>query len=243
MKALIILLSFAMAASSASAQVPSDNPEFRSLKIIQTVAPDFPESLYRIYRNGGQARIDIRVNAQGELSESLAVSYTDRRFADLALKAVKQWNFEPARRKGEPVSVCVPLTFNFEAQGVVLTISATELFEGQINSVHGEANTYRPYTLNELDRIPIPIRADAPRYLKEMAESGLQGKVEIEFYIDEEGTVRMPVIVGQPQMELAELAMEAVRGWKFEPPMRKGQPVLARVQQLFRFSPAPLTGG
>ena len=239
MKTHLLLLSVALAAASAPAQVSSRNADFKSVKINETVAPAFPESLYRAYRNGGEVRLDIAVDAEGKLSDSLLVAYPDRRFADLALEAVKQWTFEPARWKDEPIPVCISLTFNFEVSGVVISTSGNELIDARLNEIFGGPNAYRPSTLSELDRIPIPLRADAPHYPKSVADRGVSGEVSIEFYIDEHGAVRMPFVVGLPQMELAHFAMTAVREWKFEPPTRKGQPVLARVRQLFRFKPAP----
>ena len=37
---------------------------------------------------------------------------------------------------------------------------------------------------------------------------------------------------------VANLAVDAVRQWTFEPPTRNGRPVLVHVRQVFRFNPA-----
>jgi TonB family protein len=240
MKSLFAFLSFALVCTGALAQGVRNRPDFQGTKIVRAVMPDFPEPLYRLYRNGGEVRIDIAVDMEGKLTEWLAVAYTDRRFADLAIEALKKWEFEPARWEGQPVPVCIPLTFSFEVKGVVLSSTGEEMAEAWLMTHFGGTNAYRPCTLRELDRIPIPVHADAPHYPESLANRGVQGEVTVEFYIDETGAVRMPFVIDLPQADLANLAVLAVRDWKFEPPTCRGRPVLARVRQLFRFTPTPV---
>ncbi|MCX6951979.1 MAG: energy transducer TonB [Verrucomicrobia bacterium] len=90
--------------------------------------------------------------------------------------------------------------------------------------------------LRELDRIPVPLQAVSPRYPEELARLGAVGEITVDFYIDERGAVRMPYVSSHAQPLLARLAVDAVRQWKFEPPTRRGQPVLVHVRQLFRFT-------
>jgi TonB family protein len=63
----------------------------------------------------------------------------------------------------------------------------------------------------------------------------MRGTVEIQFYIDEKGAVRLPAIKYSDRIDLAESALEAVRQWKFEPPTRNGRPVLITAVQQFDF--------
>ena len=88
--------------------------------------------------------------------------------------------------------------------------------------------------MRDFDRIPVPLHTVTPAYPKELAA---QGDVTVEFYIDEQGAVRMPSVIGGPPRLLAELAVDSVRQWKFEPPTSKGRPVLVCVRQVFRFKP------
>jgi TonB family protein len=94
---------------------------------------------------------------------------------------------------------------------------------------------YHPCTLKELDRIPTPLAAPAPYYTPELLASGLRGKVTVDFYIDESGMVRMPAVSDADRRDLATLAVMAVRQWRFEPPLRKGNPVLVKARQVFTF--------
>lgn len=234
----------ALAASTLLAE-PARPTEFQSAKVIQTVEPIFPESLVAVSRNGGRARIVLSVTAEGRLNDWLIVSYTRREFAEAAVYALKKWQFEPARLRGEAVPVSIELTFNFEIKGVVVSLTPTDVVDAMMNSMLNGADAYGPCSLRELDRIPIPINAVRPFYPDALADRGVSGDVTVSFYIDEKGAVRMPYIRGQPNFALAELAVEAVRQWKFEPPTHHGQPVLVHAQQLFRFSraAAPKGGG
>ena len=232
----------ALAASTLMAE-PAQRPEFRSAKIIQTVSPVFPESLVAVCRNGGQARVVLSVDDDGRLNEWLVISYTRREFAEAAVSALREWRFEPARLRGEAVSVSIELTFHFEVRGVVVSLTPSDSVDATINSMLGGVDAYAPCALRELDRIPIPFKTVRPFYPAALADRGVRGDVTVSFYIDEQGAVRMPYVLGQPNLELADLAIEAVRQWKFEPPTRQGRPVLVHAQQLFRFNRATAPKG
>lgn len=225
-------------ATCALAQPAARPQELQSAKIIQTVDPVFPDSLVALYRHGGQVTILISINADGQLGEWLPLRYTDPLFADAAIAALKQWKFEAARLRGEPVPVSIELKFFFEVKGVVVSVSPSDTFTAHFNDLTG-GRGYAPCTLRELDRIPVPLRTVSPIYPVELAERGIAGDVAVNFYIDEHGAVRMPYVTGNPFQALANLAVDAVRQWQFEPPTRRGHPVLVQVQQVFKFSPAP----
>ena len=61
--------------------------------------------------------------------------------------------------------------------------------------------------------------------------------IVIEFFIDEAGNVRLPVVTDiDGPIELAKSAYLAITSWKFEPPMIYGKPVATRARQPFYFS-------
>ncbi len=239
MKALPITLMFMALAVSAPGQISADRPDFQSAKIHEKTTPRYPQSLLATQRKGDKARVMINVDREGRLVDWLVIGYTDERFAESAVAALKEWTFEPARWQGVPVAVCIPLTFNFEVEGVVVTITALEAMQSLMSSLSSEnqREVYAPCTLRDLDRIPVPLHTVTPAYPKELVAQSVQGDVTVEFYIDEQGAVRMPSIIGDALRPLAELAVDSVRQWKFEPPTSKGRPVLVCVRQVFRFKP------
>jgi len=98
--------------------------------------------------------------------------------------------------------------------------------------MYGKKRVYRP---EDLDSIPEPIEVVKPKYPLEFKEEGVRGEVSVLFYIDEEGRVRMPHITEYTHEEFAQLALVAVRQWKFKPPIRRGKPVSILVRQPFSF--------
>jgi TonB family protein len=71
-----------------------------------------------------------------------------------------------------------------------------------------------------------------------LVKKGVRGKVTVDFYITEEGVVRLPSVSPYDDSQLTALAIEALRQWKFEPPTRNGKPILVKASQVFNFGPA-----
>ena len=220
----------------ASAQLPSLSPDWQSTKIFQTVEPVFPYQLQQVSVSSGEARVVINVDASGTLCEWLVIGYTMPEFADVAVRALKQWKFEPARLHGEPVGTTVELVFHFETQGtMVVSQTVTDAVTARMLQLMAGAYVYRPCSLKDLDRIPTPINTVSPIYPHDLAGKGVRGKVVINFFIDETGAVRMPSGSVQEDERLSGLAIAALRQWKFEPPTRNGKPVLVAAEQVFNF--------
>ena len=237
----IMLFCFGLFGGGAAvAQIPAPAPEWQSLKINQTVEPVFPYQLQQLSVTSGDARIVINVDGTGKLDEYLVIGYTMPEFADVVVRAVKQWKFEPAKLRGEPVGATVELDFNFESQGT-LVVSQTSIdnLQARLLQLMAGAYVFRPCSLKELDRIPTPIVTVSPIYSHELADKGVKGRVVITFYIDETGTVRMPAGSVDDDSRLISLAIAALRQWRFEPPTRSGRPVLVAAEQTFNFG----TGG
>ncbi|HEX3729231.1 MAG TPA: energy transducer TonB, partial [Opitutaceae bacterium] len=217
---------------------PSGDPDFQSAQVVETVEPEFPESLYTLFREGGRAVLELSVDSQGRLADSLPVAYNDRRFADLAVAAVKQWQFKPAHWHGQPVAVTIPLTFDFQVRGVVISGTRSDWSQAYFNALFQWRDAYRAHQLQELDRVPAALRTVSPHYDQTLANRGVSGEVTVKFFIDEQGRVRMASVVGRPDPALADLAIEAIDQWRFTPPRWHGQPVLAQLTQVFRFTPS-----
>ena len=222
--------------SSALAQFESPAPDWRSMRIDQTVEPIFPHQLINRGVTSGTAQIAIYIDTTGKLAEWLVVNYSQPEFAEAALAAVKQWKYEPARMKGEPVGITIELVFNFEARGVVVSSTTVgEAAERLTLSLMGGALAYKPCSGEKLDRVPEPTVTVSPQYSKELAAKGVKGQVTVEYYIDETGAVRMPCVSAEDNPILGALTVAAVRQWKFAPPLSHGRAVLVKATQVFTF--------
>ncbi len=185
----------------------------------------------------GEARVVISVDAQGKLNDALVVGYTDPVFAQAAVGALKRWSYEPARVRGVARASRAHVLFVFKNDMGVMVQSLPGMIDANIMRNHNDRYAYTAYQLRELDHIPVPSHVVPP----DPSKAGLRGgkrTVTVEFYIDEEGRVRLPAVSrDEPDDAFAAAAVSAVEQWRFEPPVRKGRPVLVLAKQDFSFVP------
>lgn len=192
----------------------------------------YPPSMTAEGIYSGEVRAVIGVDAEGRLSDWLITGYTQRRFAEVAAAAIQRWKYEPARVGGRRWASRASILFEFRNEGVVVqTLPGTlvrQLFSGAMESHY----LYRPHHLRDLDLIPTPIKVVSPAAKLD----GTARSVTVEFYIDEEGRVRLPAVDRESADDLlAAASVAAVEQWRFEPPLRKGRPVLVYAEQEFNF--------
>jgi TonB family protein len=82
---------------------------------------------------------------------------------------------------------------------------------------------------------PIPREYPSPVYPIEMEGSGIDGRAELIFIVEEDGSVRNPEIRSSSHPAFAHAAMDAVVSWRFKPGIRDGRVVPMRVVQKFVF--------
>jgi len=213
--------------------------ENAGMAINQTEVLVYPFSMTLSGILSGEARVVISVDATGQLNDALVVGYTHAAFADAAVKALKRWTFEPARVHGAARASRAHVLFTFKNDSGVMVQSLPGMTDATALRSGGARYIYLACQLRDLDRIPIPVQVVPPT----PAKSGLHGAkrtVTVEFYIDEEGRVRGPAIDREePDDAYAAAAVAAVEQWRFEPPVRKGRPVLVLARQDFNFIPKP----
>lgn len=224
---LAVALAVAVATGFAAQSTP--------LQIEQTVEPQFPAALGLSSLTQGEARVVINVDADGKLVDWLVSGYTDKAFAREAVQALQRWRYTPATSKGEPIGVRVELKFEFEAKGRVISLMAIEtndvLFR-QMGISDYVSQVCRPH---ELDQPVAPVNASSPHHPGTDAASMKPQTVVVDFYIDEKGQPRMPVVLNSPQEAFAMAAVGALNQWRFNTPTRAGKPVSVRVRQQFIF--------
>lgn len=214
---------------------PADNSGIAIDQVGVLVYP--PMMLYNaIY--SGEVRAVISVDDKGVLTDCLVTGYTDQAFADAAVGALKRWVYQPARVKGRARSARADVLFIFKDEGVIVQKLPGALEQHALSGHMRGSYVYRPCKLRELDRIPTPVQVVQPVPPKPGPRNRARHVVMVEFYIDEEGKVRMPAVATESADDVyAAAAVSAVEQWRFEPPLRKGRPVLVYAQQEFTFRP------
>ena len=233
------LACLALAATTASAQIRLESPERGSLNIIQTDPAVFPLSLLYSTVTTGEAKIAIDVDENGKLTDYLVTGYSRKEFADSAVQALRHWQYEPPLFRGQPWASVQELQFDYTRTGAVVSLTGFDVTNARIDELRKGSYVYRILTLRELDRIPTPIQVVAP-LSPAAGPNEKKHTVTVDFYIDEEGHVRLPCVKREEAGDVyAACALDAVKQWRFEPPLHKGRPVAVLARQQFDFVPRP----
>jgi TonB family protein len=224
-----VLLAMAFIASPVCAK-------FESLKIEPTVIPQLSPVMIAEGITGGELTVALDVSAEGAVTDCLVLRYTHPALVGPFEEALKTWTFKPARQDGVPVPAQCNVTVNYHAEGAVISQPSFIAIDRHLQHLFGHRLAYKSRLARELDRVPPAITAIAPKYARDAEKQGVKGRVKVHFYIDERGSVRMPAIEGDAHPYLSQMAIEAVREWRFEPPTARGKPVLVAAVQEFNFS-------
>jgi TonB family protein len=224
---------------SGNAQV--GQPYYIPLKFTETVEPAYPQKVLALGLLQGEAMVSVQIDAEGVLTDYVVAAYSHPAFGEEAVAALKKWKFRPAQIRGVPVSATADFSFNFKSGGVVVDLTVFSVPELLHFKLAPDAAAFSACTLSELDRIPTPTKIVKPSYTPEQARQTHVSHVTVEFYIDEQGHVRMPAVsreTNEASEGLAAAAIAAIEQWQFEPPMLKGRPTLVLAEQDFDFKQA-----
>lgn len=209
---------------------------FESFKIIPTIKPPLSPVMQMEGVTEGKVLIAISVSAEGKLTDSLVLGYTHPALVRPCMEVLKDWTYIPGKLDGRPVAVQADVTIDYSAQGVVISRTTVEDLDQRAQRIFGYRLVSNRRSANELDAAPKPVSTVAPKYAREAEKDGVRGTVQVHFYIDETGAVRMPAVEGIAHPYLSELAVEAIREWRFAPPTSRGKPVLIAARQNFSFN-------
>jgi TonB family protein len=235
LKTLVLVLAAACGpwTPAAGAAEPGTQP----IRVLQTTGLKFPVTSDTFTLSKGQAQVLINVDADGKLVDWLVLSYTQSAFADAAVRALQQWRFEPARVDGRPVGARQALTFDFQATGNVVSTLSVEMYDNFVSSIFGQTVHWQVCPPHELDEPLQALKTVRPKFAGAAWQGGSPGgRVVLDFYVDQSGRPRMPVVVSTNEKLFAAAAVDALRDWRFSIPRCGGRPVAVRVEQAFVFA-------
>jgi TonB family protein len=236
-----LLLCAALLGALPTANAQVGEPYYVPMKFAQTVDPVYPRKVLALGLMHGEAMVSVQIDAEGALTDYVVAAYSHPAFAEEAVAALKQWKFWPAQIRGIPVSSTADFTFTFRSGGVVVDLTVFSVPEMIHYNLAPNAAAFRACALSELDRIPTPTKIVKPSYTPEQARQNHPSHVTVEFYIDQQGHVRLPAVsskTSEANGDLAAAAVAAIEQWQFEPPLLKGRPALVFADQDFDFKPA-----
>ena len=84
-------------------------------KLVSKVDPEYPEDA-RARGIHGEVVLRAVISTQGAVLSPTAISTPDPQLAEAAIKAVRQWRYQPSLLNGEPVETVTTITVNFELE-------------------------------------------------------------------------------------------------------------------------------
>jgi TonB family protein len=98
---------------NAAARASFDTPP----KLIRGSAPAYPIRQLQL-GNSGEATIEFTIGENGKAGDFRVVSATYKSFADHAIIAVRDWQWQPALKRGHPVPVRIRIPFKYDTRSM-----------------------------------------------------------------------------------------------------------------------------
>lgn len=199
----------------------------RGVDFEKFIEPRVNGSLY--LNMNGQASIDIAilVNEQGEIDDWLTIRTNDRILISSVGNVIDKWKLKPAMYEGKPSWSYTELHIEFIQSGAVINIGIQEAVVGLFHNMHDDFEMVVPFS--NLDSIPKPIVMETPVLHSSMFRKNIGRTVKFEFFIDENGNVRMPIVKeSNAENTATAIILESLLKWKFEAPRKNGTKVATK---------------
>lgn len=190
------------------------------------IHPVYPRNLL-LAGESGRAVVEFTVTAEGG-TENIMVISADRPDYGAALRAaVETWGFGPAQNEAGPMAVRLRVTHDFSPDAVPTETRVAARLNSE-TGIGGPAG---------LDRRIVPLWRGFPVYPQELRDQRLSGEALVEFIIDHNGRVRLPLVVSATEEAFGWAAATALSQWVFERPTRGGKPTEVKVRIPVDFKP------
>lgn len=216
-----------------------NDASLRQLRLKNFVMPEFPEFLRMTGVNRGVVTAAIGRDAEGYVTDVFVLASDHARLTDSVVTAVRQWRFALPAQRPPPGQEIVPVVrFLFTTKGVQILPGSGTVGGGSTNA-HLDAPMVIP-TFADLDAKPKAMEQVMPRLAGSSVERLQQGgSATVKFFVDEQGKVRVPVILDCTAADLGQAAIAAVEQWRYEPPLIAGRPTIVRETMKLDFTPVP----
>ncbi len=225
----------------------ANNAQPNLLGLASYEMPKFPPELVGVKAGDGEVVMVVTIDVEGAVNDSVVLEATNEAFARSASKAVGDWRFG-AKGSSSSTSAATTTTsaeasakdtfqptyprrevlqFSFKRSGVVTTLSHAEA--ARESFVTSNIPEIRTVQWKQLDSEPRRLTATMPKVSKAHLVAQGARPVSVNFVIDREGQVRVPVVAASVDPELAKSVLAAVANWRYTPPMHQQQPGVVEV--------------
>lgn len=193
-----------------------DFNQYALIGVDGVLAPHVTKSPAIEYPNQGEMPADGNpglcafVNERGKVDAVLIAKHGDPGLTQAAVAAVKQWEFDPATKNGQPVPARIDAQVRFSGPEPVASVTDYYYVGCGIAPPHG-------------------IRMPDPGYSKAARKAKRQGTVILWLVVNTHGLPEHIKVQRSLGLGLDESAVKAVEHWTFEPAKKDGQPVAVMI--------------
>jgi TonB family protein len=184
-----------------------------SPKIVSHTDPEYSEEA-RIARLSGTVTVSLIVGEHGKVRDVRIVTAPGLALGEKAMEAVSSWRFKPGLKNGMPVAVAMDAEMNFRL------------------SVGRGDWTLARVLFTPAEGMIRPVLTAAP-YPAAYAATGPDGSVTISFDVDQNGLTANLHVETSSSPAVESEVISIVRGWRFQPGVRNGEPVSVRCTMEF----------
>jgi hypothetical protein len=200
-------------------------PATTELTITKYVAPVFPDFARMSGVLDGSTVVVFSHSLDGTISDALAIRHSHPAFAREAADAVRQWRVAPHRHDGQPCQLAHGVRFAFSATGAVNVASLPTARTAE--TAAEPATTFAAVDVHDLDTLPAARARPMPNLSSASLPHALPAALTVTFFIDPAGHVRVPSLGTAVTAEVGEAVLAALRHWRYDAPLKAGQPVSA----------------
>jgi len=179
---------------------------------------------YEMVMSGQPAWADASfvVDYVGRTLFTVSPASSNKAFGKAVVAMVEATEYIPGKKGSR--RVMSPATEHFQYNGEAS-------LDPESRRVLAELRKLKPAILaaSELDERPKALTQTSPVYPRALKDDGLTGQAEIEFIVSRDGSVMFPRIISATYEDFGWAASVAVAQWHFQPPLKNGRPVEARM--------------
>lgn len=157
---------------------------------------------------GDQIKVEVMVSYEGEIRDTYVEKSMGQTFDQAFIEAMRESEWQPAMRDGEPVDGYTTIGFNFDTNN----------------------QTREPEPVGGMDAI-----FENLEYPEEAQNAGIEGVVIVQFVVDREGNLSNMEILQEIGGGTSEAAKHALRNVEWEPGYEDGMPAEVTIEMPIRF--------
>ena len=185
-------------------------------RVIARVHAFYPMSMGRSGLRG-DVLVGFVVDREGRVTNAYVIRSLNPAFDESALKAVRQWKFEPGRIGGAPVNTHMQLSIAFR-------LDDTPEGGDPVLSIERRAKQSNLPPELRYDIAPKPRGTVRPVYPYALLRDGVKGKAKVWFLIGETGRIISAGVTTATRPEFGAAAIAMIEQWEFEPALKDGRP-------------------